>query len=222
MRRKPSNLRVVPLCVLLLCTSLSAQPGQPVPNHTVVVESDAARMETTYRATEGPCRVTWTVYHAKVNQGVIRHDSQCPLPFGPQAELISAILASVLKDATVARTFHTLFVGALGSSPEMRVRLAVLASRSPGWNVSKGRVKSGTTNRFIARLANDGQLYREWDDLFRPFERTVRVSGVEHVSVSRAGALSNFSELARQGIERNDHVPHDALVWLSVRHREDK
>ena len=215
-------MRNFPLCFLVLGASLSAQPEQRVPKHAVVVESDGARMETTYRVTEGLCSVSWTVYHSKVNEGVIRHNSRCPWPFGAQAELISAILGSALKDATVARTFHTLFVGAIQSSPEMSVRLAMLASRSPDWNMSNGRVKSGTINGFIARLANDGQLYREWDDLFRPFGRTVRVSGVENVSVSRASDLPKFTELARQGLKGNTWVPHDALVWLTVSYPEDK
>jgi hypothetical protein len=204
------------LCFLGLGASISAQPVQLVPSHAVTINSDAARMETTYRATEGSCSVSWTVYHSKVNEGVIRHNSNCPWPFGAQAELISAILGSALKDADVARTFHTLFVGAIQSSSEMSVRLAILASRSPDWNTSNGQVKSGTINRFITRLANDGQLYREWDNLFRSFGRTVRVSGVENVSVSRAGDLPKFTELARQGLKRNSWVPHNALVWLAV------
>lgn len=204
------------IAVLWLPFAVFGQSSPVMQDHPVIVESDPAKMETIYRITESSCQISWTVYHSQVNEGIIKHDSRCTFPLDKQLLLISKIFAKILEDERTSTKFHTLFLGSLNSSPEISARLAMLAKRSPHWDTQKGQPKSGGTNPFIVKLANQSHLYDEWEAMFQHFNRSIEISAVEKVLVSKAGEFPYFAQLKEQGIKATDKLPYDCLVWLSM------
>ena len=112
--------------------------------------------------------------------------------------------------------FHTLFIGGLRSFPEMSARLAIFSKQSPLWDSKQGRQRSGQINQVIIKLANQGQVYDEWQKAFNRHNVKILVSGVENVSVARAGDLPYFDELQTHGINAPDRLPYDCLIWFSL------
>jgi len=192
------------------------QSGPVAQDNIVIVEPDPAKMETVYRITEGPCDISWTVYHSQTNQGILQYRSRCTFPLGKQVQLISKILAKILQDEGNSMKFHTLFLGRLNSSAEISARLVTMAEQSPGWDSQRGRPTSGGINQFIVKLANQAHLYDEWKEMFHRFNKSIEVSSVERVLVSKAGELPYFDQIKNQGIKATDKLPYDCLVWLSV------
>jgi hypothetical protein len=130
--------------------------------------------------------------------------------------LNSRILDRVIESEP---TFRTLFLGRIKPFPELSVRLAVAAKRSPEWDAGHGRPKS---SRPLAPFmlgvfsSTEPAVFADWKRLFEEKHLTFAVSGVEEVSVGAAGKLPYFPQLVAQGVTAGDQVPFDCLVWFSA------
>ena len=116
-------------------------------------------------------------------------------------------------------TFRTLFLGRIERFPELSVRLAVAAKRSPEWDTRHGRPKSSKplTPFMLGVLSStEPAVFAEWKQLFEGKHLTFAVSGVEKVSVAAAGTLPSFPQLTAQGVAAGDRVPFDCLIWFSA------
>jgi hypothetical protein len=199
-----------------VCVALAQQPQ---PNNEVrIVPSPAGSSleETTYEMRSGSCRIRWTVTRSGVNQGIAQHRAECSLPLSEQIVLNSSILDKVLENEP---TFRTLFLGRLKLFPELSVRLAAAAKRSPEWDARHGRPKS---SKPVARLlldvisSSEPAVFAEWKQLFEQKRLAFAVSGIERVSVGTAGTLPYFPQLMAQGVTASDQVPFDCLIWFSA------
>jgi hypothetical protein len=125
------------------------------------------------------------------------------------------ILDRVLANA---QSFRTLFFGSLRQSPELLIRLATVAARSPGWDNAQGRPRaSRTTDRYLLELlSSDSTVFAEWQRLFETHRLAFAVSGIEEVSVGPAQTLSYFQQLSAQGVKATDRVPSSGLIWFST------
>jgi hypothetical protein len=132
-----------------------------------------------------------------------------------QLPLQSKVLARVAADESELRT---LFWGGLGKWAEWSERLALAAGRSPSWDAKAGRPKAGQgLDAFVLSLMSQTDIFSEFEQVLADLHLRVRVSGVEKVSVTRAGSLPFFSaHLAPAGISTSDKVPFDCLIWFSV------
>src|SRR5262249_44070839 len=122
-----------------LATICVAQAQQPQANSEVrIVQSPVGSgpEETTYEIRSGSCRIRWTVARSGVNRGIAQHRAECSLPLSEQIALNSRILDKVIESEP---TFRTLFLGRLKPFPEISVRLAAAAKRSPEWDARHGR-----------------------------------------------------------------------------------
>lgn len=204
------------LAFMWLSPSLHSQTGPSRAAPDVAVESNDTRQETVYRIFDGSCQISWTIYHSQVNQGVIQHQASCDLPLRQQTPLIAKLLETLSAEQESARTFRTLYLGRLESFQGLPERLAILAKRSPQWDLRRGQPKVGPVHSLVVTLANQGGLFDEWREVFQRFNWRLEVSAVEKVSVSKAGKLPYFQRLKEKGIAAADRVPHDCQVWLAV------
>ncbi len=171
---------------------LSAQPeADPI----VRIQQRQAYRETVYEVRSGTCRIRWLFSHSEANKGIARHRADCQLPLNEQLELNARILREVLLHE---HDFHTLFLGGLRAYPELARRLANSSAKSPKWDVRSGRSRSGTADGYVMELANTSDLFAEWRALFARFHFSLKVTGVEKVSVGPG------------------RVPDDCLIWFSV------
>jgi hypothetical protein len=176
----------------------------------------AATKETVYSIEDGSCRISWTAAHTKLNQHVVQQRSTCDLPLGRQLPLIEKLLVRVLEDKETASNFKSLYLGGLKAYPEMRERLAVLAKRSPEWDLAKGRPKSGGIDPFFVKLANQKEFLAGWQELFQRHGLRIDVSAVDEADVSEAGSLSYFKRLEQEGIKASDRVPSNCLTGFAI------
>jgi hypothetical protein len=202
---------------MAFAASLAAAPAPP--SDAVVVTSSPAYAETTYSTAEGACRIRWIVSHSELNQGVIRHRSDCGLPFPEQMPLIARVMARVLEDAPGLGPASTLFWGRLYPDGQrdqvLAARLAAAAKQSPRWDSARGRPAAGDPNTFVRKLANDARIYAELRELFRRFGLDIEVAAVEKVLVGRAAQLPFLQPLPK-GIEPRDRLPYDCMTWFSI------
>jgi len=187
----------------------------------VIVKELTATKETVYSIEDGACEISWTAEHTKLNQHVIQQRSTCELPLSAQLLLIEKLLVRALEDKETASNFKTLYLGGLRSYPEMRERLAVLAKRSPEWDLAKGRPKSGWIDAFFVKLANQQEFLAGWQELFQRHGLRIKVSAVEKAEVSDAGSLSYFKDLERAGIKASDRVPSNCLTGFTIYKTEE-
>jgi hypothetical protein len=176
--------------------------------------------ERVYEITAGACRIRWTVARSGVNEGVAQHRAECSRPLSEQIGLNSRILDTVLAGEPA---FRTLFLGGLKAFPELSLRMALAAKRSPGWDVVRGRPKaSRQIDAYVLNMlaAAETTVFPEWKQLFERKDLRFAVSGVEGVSVGTAGALPYFQELSTHGVKSTDRVPFDGLIWFSVKSRK--
>ncbi|MGD0577537.1 MAG: hypothetical protein ABSC08_01285 [Bryobacteraceae bacterium] len=185
----------------------------------VVVTSEPAYAETTYATAAGDCRISWIVSHTELNKGVIRHRSDCSLPFPEQMPLIARVMTRVFKDEPGIGASPKLYWGRLypdgHPDPLLAARLATAAKRSPQWDSIHGRPVSGNVNLFVRKLANDARIYTELRKLFRKSGLEIEVAAVEKVLIGRAAELP-FLQPLPQGMQAADRLPYDCMVWLSI------
>jgi len=194
-----------------------AQQPQPMSEVRIVPSPvGSGPEETTYQIESGSCRIRWTIARSGVNQGIAQHRAECALPLSEQMALYSRILDRVLESEP---TFRTLFLGRLERFPELSVRLAVAAKRSPEWDTRLGRPKSSKpVAPFMLGVfsSTEPAVFADWKRLFEEKHLGFAVSGVEKVSVAAAGTLPNFPHLVAQGVTAGDRVPFDCLIWFSA------
>ena len=198
------------------CVALAQQP-QPMSEVRIVPSPvGSGPEETTYQIESGSCRIRWTVARSGVNQGIAQHRAECALPLSEQMLLYSRILDRVLESEP---TFRTVFLGRIERFPELSVRLAVAAKRSPEWDTRRGRPKSSKPLApFILGVFSSVEpaVFADWKRLFEEKHLSFAVSGVEKVLVGAAGALPYFPQLLAQGVTAGDRVPFDCLIWFSA------
>jgi hypothetical protein len=210
------RLLVASAFLAILCPAL-AQQAQPSEVRVVQSPVGSGPGETTYEVRSGSCRVRWTIARSGINQGIAQHRAECSLPLSEQIALNSRILDKVIESEP---TFRTLFLGRLKPFPELSVRLAAAAKRSPEWDARHGRPKS---SRPLAPYlldvlsSTEPPVFAEWKRLFEEKHLTFAVSGVEEVSVGAAGTLPYFPQLMADGVNAGDRVPFDGLIWFSAR-----
>lgn len=212
-----------------LCAQLIALPAMRQDSDSagqkrraVVIEQAPARKETVYRIEDGSCQIRWTVYHSELNEGIVQQQTDCKSPLAMQADMVVSLLDRMLSDQGALRTFHTFFLGDLGSFPEMSARLALAAKRSRDWDAVLGKPKSGTLNSFFLKTINQSQTYDELTGAFHRFHLQIRATSVEHVVISRGAKLSFRTEIERQGVKAEDKIPSGGLVWFSVAPEDKK
>ena len=207
--------------VLLACGLMAACAGELPRGDGVLVEHNPGLQETSYTASAGNCRVSWTVYKSELNRGVIRHRSDCGRPPGEQAPLIAKVLRKVIETDAGAAQFRTLSWGRLYSGgtcdATMALRLALAAKRSAEWDAARGAPQGGDINGWARKLANDAPIYEELRPVFRNAGLEIRLSGVEKVLVMPAGRLPFFEKLREAGVRAEDKLPFDFQAWFSVR-----
>jgi len=170
--------------------------------------------ETIFRASLDTCRVDWIAYSSEVNRGVIKQETECPLPLQALMPVIRGLLQAVTESEL--SSFHTLYYGSLEDSKEMSARLALAARRSTLWDRKAGRPVSGSVNDFVVRIANDEGIYPELKVAFASFQRSLKLSSCEKVFVGRADQLPFYEDLKNQGTAPDERLPYGGLVWFSV------
>lgn len=186
----------------------------------VGVEHRPELRETVYSVEAEGCRISWIVYGAEVNRGVITHRPECRLSLGDQAPLLSALLRAVLRSDPGAADFRTLSWGRLypdgEAHPTMAERLALAAVGSPDWDPTEGRPRQGDVNGWIRWLANHASIYEELRSAGRDAGVEIQLSSVEKVLVERADLLPFFEVLRSAGALGTDRVPFDCQAWFSL------
>ena len=216
-------------CILLPCSIIAVSfAGQDRPSQgsasdvtNVTVEFSDLDRATIYTASSGDCSITWIAHTGGPNQGVIKHSPRCDAPMTLQISLLTKICTALFSHDKDAGAFRTLFWGGLEAegkpaAQELQFRLALAAYRSPGWDVRKGRPKSGDTNGFVKSLANGEPIYPELQELFNHFDRHITLAVVEKVRVLEAGKLPFYSKLKQHGVKATDMLPFDCMAWFSL------
>ena len=223
LRRLPFLLAcgVVLVCgVMLACTRGRPQQAGSLREDDVKVNRDPGRRGTIYTVTAGDCSISWGVYGAGVNTGVIRHRSDCGLALGEQAPLIAKLLRKVMETKAEAAQFRTLSWGRLypdgARDASMAVRLALAAKRSAEWDAARGAPRGGDINGWVRKLANDALIYEELRPTFREAGLEIRLASVEKVLVLEAGRLPFFERLREGGAQARDKLPFDFQALFSV------
>jgi hypothetical protein len=207
-----SNLSAAGL-LLFHCATASAQA---VVSDVEVTDLLSTRGEVEYEIRSGAdCRIRWVVSRTGINAGIAQLRSDCRLTMSEQLPLQSKILSRVAADEPGLRT---LFWGGLGKWPEWSERLASAATLSASWDAKAGRPKAGQgLDAFVLSLMSQTDIFSEFEQVLADLHLRTRVSGVEKVSVTRAGSLPFFSaHLAPAGTSPSDKVPFDCLIWFSV------
>lgn len=186
----------------------------------VIVRFNPQYKETVYSINENNCQISWTIYKSEINKGVVRHRSNCNLPFKDQIPLLSKILDRVLKDND-RNSIHTLYMGRLiysfgKDNSEMAQRLALGAKKSSLWDAEKGMPISGHENTFVKNLANEKIIYWELKKLFEKYNLSIKVKAVEKVLIKRGDKLPFGDWLKMQGVKDTDKLPFDCMIWFSI------
>jgi len=191
--------------------------AEVVPN--VTIEHSTLDNATIYSTSSGGCSITLTARDSE--KGVIKQCSQCASPLALQLPLLTKIYEEFFSSDENAQVFRTLFWGRLepdtqNGSREMSLRLALAAYKSPGWDVKRGKPKSGDINGFVKDLANRAMIYPELKELFERFDRIITFSCAEKVLVTEAAKLPFCDQLKQRGIKATDKLPFDCMTWFAV------
>jgi hypothetical protein len=209
--------------VLLAGGLLLASAGTRFPEAEgeVAVAHDPGLRQTTYTIASGACRISWTVFSTDLNRGVILQHAACALPLAEQVPLISKLLRKVIESDAEPARFRTLSWGRLyPDGPKdltLATRLALAAKRSPQWDAARGVARTGDVNGFVRKLANDASIYEELRPMFRQAGLEIGLSSVEKVLVLPARRLEFFERLRSAGVQAQDKLPFDCMVWFQMR-----
>lgn len=201
------------LNVLSPCSAETTSP--------VTIERDAQWNATIYSISGAGCTIQWIARNAEI--GVIKHWSRCTASLSEQLPLWEKICAEFFSKDKNAQAFRTLFWGRLepenqNGSRDLSFRLALAAYQSPGWDVRRGKPKSGDMNGFIRDISNKNMIYPELRELFGRFQRSIVLSTVEKVLITEAAKLPFYEQLKQRGIKAEDRLPFDCVAWFTVSH----
>jgi len=187
--------------------------------YAVTVHRDESSRKTTYRVSKGDCTLEWIA--RDVEPSVIKHRSLCLSPIGSQLPLMKRLCAEFFRSKPNAPDLRTLFWGRIepekpNGSWEMACRIALAAYKCPGWDVLRGKPKSGDINGFVRDLANRNMIYPELKELFEGFNRNIEFSRAEKVLVEKAGKLPFYDNLKAHGVKAEDRLPFDCMTWFSI------
>jgi len=171
------------------------------------------------------CRIEWITRNNEV--GVIKHCSHCPASLSEQLPLLTQLCAAYLSKDKNAKAFRALFWGRLlpdemPGPPELSMRLALAAHKSPGWDAKRGRAKNGHDYELARDLANNEMIYPELKELFAYFNKTITVSYMEKLCILQAKELPYFEQLKQHGVKAEEKLPFDAATWFSIKDASKK
>lgn len=216
------------LALMVCSASLGHAAGLNVPSQysaetasPVTIERNGQWNATIYNISSAGCTIQWIARNAEI--GVIKHWSRCTASLSDQLPLWEKIGAEFFNKDKNAQTFRTLFWGRLepetqNGSQELSLRLAMAAHQSPGWDVRRGKPKSGDMNGFIRDISNKNMIYPELWELFGRFQRSIVLSTVEKVLITEAAKLPFYEQLKQRGIKAADRLPFDCVAWFTVSH----
>ena len=221
---------VLSACFILLVCSIglgdntgSNIQSQPAEENTatVIVEHSTLDNATIYSISSGDCVIQWIARNSEI--GVIKHWSRCTASLSDQLPLWEKIGVEFFSKDKNAPAFRTLFWGRLepetqNGSRELSLRLVLAAYQSPGWDVKRGKPKSGDLNGFVRDIANKKMIYPELRELFGRFQRTIAFSSAEKVLVTEAAKLPFYEQLKQQDVKAADRLPFDCVAWFTVSH----
>jgi hypothetical protein len=195
-------------------TSCLAETTSPV-----IIEQNSQWSSTTYTIFGPGCKIQWIARDAEI--GVIKYWSHCTAPLSEELSLWEKICAAFFGKDKNAQVFRTLFWGRLepeaqNGSRELSLRLALAASQSPGWDVKRGKPKSGDMNGFVRDIANKKMIFPELKELFGRFQRSIALSSVEKVLVTEAAKMPFYELLRQRGVKAADRLPFDCVAWFAV------
>lgn len=201
------------LNILSPCSAETASP--------VTIEQNTQWNATIYNISGADCTIQWIARNSEI--GVIKHWSRCSASLSEQLPLWEKICAEFFNKDKNAQAFRTLFWGRLepetqNGSREMSLRLALAAYQSPGWDVKRGKPKSGDLNGFIRNIANKNMIYPELRELFGRFQRIIAFSSAEKVLITEAANLPFYEQLKQRGVKAADRLPFDCVAWFTVSH----
>jgi hypothetical protein len=212
---------------LMFCFASSGHAGDPSVQTSclaettspVIIEQNSQWNGTIYTIFGPGCKIQWIARDAEI--GVIKHWSHCTAPLSEQLSLWEKIFAAFFSKDKNAQVFRTLFWGRLepeaqSGSRELSLRLALAASQSPGWDVKRGKPKSGDMNGFVRDIANKKMIYPELKELFGRFQRSIALSSAEKVLVTEAAKMPFYKQLRQRGVKAADRLPFDCVAWFAV------
>jgi len=221
----PLTLRAIVFLVLFFAfrghASESCLPPTCSPEEAsrVTIEQNAQWNATIYSISCADCTVKWIAPHSE--PGLLKNRSACSASLSEQLPLWEKICAEIFRKDNRNGAFHILFWGGLepekkNGSREMSIRLALAAYQSREWDSKAGKSKNGDINGFIKNLADSEAVYSELKELFRRFDREIKLACVEKVRVLEAGKLPFYDKLRQKGVKATDRLPFDCMVWFSI------
>jgi hypothetical protein len=197
-------------------SSYSAEAASPV-----TIEQNSQWNATIYNISVAGCTIQWIARNSEI--GVIKHWSRCTASLSEQLPLWEKMGVEFFSKDKNAQAFRTLFWGRLepeaqNGSRELSLRLVLAAYQSPGWDVKRGKPKSGDMNGFIRDISNKNMIYPELRELFGRFQRSIVLSTVEKVLITEAAKLPFYEQLKQRGIKAADRLPFDCVAWFTVSH----
>jgi hypothetical protein len=199
--------------------ALSPRSGETA--SPVTIEQNSQWNATIYTISGAGCTIQWIARNSEI--GVIKHWSRCTASLSEQLPLWEKICAEFFSKDKNAQAFRTLFWGRLepetqNGSHELSLRLSLAAYQSPGWDVKRGKPKSGDVNGFIRDIANTKMIYPELKKLFGRFQRSIAFSSAEKVLITEAAKLPYYEQLKQRGVKAADRLPFDCVAWFTVSH----
>jgi hypothetical protein len=163
---------------------------------------------------EKNCQPSFEVPLNKTEKWGLVYQSNCSLPPSQLLPLISKLLDIVTKKVDLDMV-GSVFWGSIYNS-EFSSRLAIAALRSPEWDRKKGQPKSLPLHSFIERLMIEERVFGDVIDIFAQHGVYLDVLSVEKVGILEVKETNLFEKLNMIGVDSNDKLPIDCLVWFST------
>lgn len=178
-----------------------------------------------YSIQKDNCTIEWITRNNEV--GIIKNWSHCPASLSEQLPLMTELCASFLSKDKNASSLRALFWGRLlpdemPGPPELSMRLALAAHKSPDWDSLKGKAKNGYDYELARELANNEMIYPELKELFERFNKKIRITYFEKLCIMKAKDLPYFDQLKQYGVKADEKLPFDAMTWFSIKDAQQK
>lgn len=182
----------------------------------------------TYLLEKDGCSISWEVSVDRDNKKITLRARrpigvECKISFVKQLPLHRKILNEIFKDWN-KNQFSTLSIGPLYRAEPAgtwNVRIAMASSESSDWidwrknypNHSSGK----SVNQIFVELANQADVYRELNSLFKEFGLKIKLNSVEKVFSGKANDLPFSQELKSKGLKGNPRLIYDAgMIYFSI------